>query len=368
MDGSIGIWLAIAAMTCAAVFAVLIPLSRQAASAADARDVAVYKDQLAEVDRDAAAGLIGPAEAEAARIEVSRRLIAAAERAEAAGAVREGTTRRRRIAAIAAIVLVPAIAALTYGLRGQPGYPGQPLAERQRAAPQQSDFATLIGRVETHLSANPDDGRGWEVIAPVYLRMGRVQDAVRARANAMRLLGVTADREADLAEAQTIAAGGVVSAEAKAGFERALALGPGHPKAGYFLGLAAEQDGKPDEARAQWTRMIGEAPEGAPWVALLRSEIARLGGTPPQTAAAAAPPAQPGPAQIRAMVEGLAQRLAADGSDFDSWLRLVRSYVVLGEGDKAREAAASARRLFAAQPDKIGRLDSLVNELGIGGS
>ncbi len=174
--------------------------------------------------------------------------------------------------------------------------------------------------------------------------MGRVQDGVRARANATchAPLGVTADREADLAEAQTIAAGGVVSAEAKAGFERALVLGPGHPKAGYFLGLAAEQDGKPDEAKARWTQMIGEAPEGAPWLGLLRSEIARLGGTAPETAAAPAPPATPGPAQIRAMVDGLAQRLATDGSDFDSWLRLVRSYVVLGEADKAREAAANA--------------------------
>jgi len=367
MDGSFGIWLAIAAMTCAAVFAVLIPLSRRTATIGDARDVAVYKDQLAEVDRDAAAGLIGPAEAEAARIEVSRRLIAAAERASAEGAAREGTVRRRRIAAVAAIIIVPAVAALTYGLRGQPGYPGQPLAERQRAAPQQNDVATLIGRIEAHLAANPEDGRGWEVVAPVYLRMGRVPDAVRARANAMRLLGATADREADLAEAQTMAAGGVVSAEAKAGFERALVLGPGHPKAGYFLGLAAEQDGKPEEARAQWTRMIGEAPADAPWLGLLRSEIARLGGTVPQ-AEATAPRATPGPAEIRAMVDGLAQRLAADGSDFDSWLRLVRSYVVLGEGDKAREAAANARRRFAAEADKIARLDSLVNELGIGGS
>jgi len=114
--------------------------------------------------------------------------------------------------------------------------------------------------------------------------------------------------------------------------------------------------------------MIGEAPADAPWLGLLRSEIARLGGTPPAAVAAPAPAATPGAAQIRAMVDGLAQRLAADGSDFDSWLRLVRSYVVLGEGDKAREAAASARRLFAAEAEKIARLDSLVNELGIGGS
>ncbi|MGU9979212.1 c-type cytochrome biogenesis protein CcmI [Phreatobacter sp. HK31-P] len=361
MDGSLTIWLAIAAMTGAAVLAVLLPLSRTAGAVATGVDVAVYRDQLAEIGRDSEAGLIGAAEAEAARIEVSRRLIAAADHRDEADLA--GATRRRRIVAIAAIVVIPVIAALAYGLRGQPGYPGQPLAERQRAAPAQTDIASLVGRIETHLAANPEDGRGWEVIAPVYLRLGRVPDALRARANALRILGATADREADLAEAQTIAAGGVVTAEAKAGFERALALGPGHPKAGYFMGIAAEQDGKPEEARAMWTRLVESAPAGAPWIGLLQSEIARLGGPPaPAAAATSAPP------DIRAMVDGLAARLAADGSDFEGWLRLLRSYAVLGEASKAREAAATARQRFAAESDKITRLDGLLNELGLGGS
>ncbi len=364
MEGSLTIWLAIAAMTAAAIFAVLLPLSRPTPAAAAEMDVAVYKDQLAEIGRDADAGLIGAAEAEAARVEVSRRLIAASERSAASAG--EGATRRRRIVAVGAILVIPAVAALAYGFKGQPGYSGQPLAERQRAAPAPTDMAGLIARIEAHLSANPGDGRGWEVVAPVYLRLGRVPDAVRARANALRILGPTADREADLAEAQTLAAGGVVTAEAKAGFERAVALGPGHPKAGYFIGLAAEQDGRPDEARALWAKLVTEAPAGAPWIGLLQSEIARLGGTPAPVAAPSAPPAAP--PDIRAMVDGLAARLASDGSDFEGWMRLVRSYVVLGEAAKAREAAANARQRFAGEADKIGRLDGLVSELGIGGS
>lgn len=362
MDGSLTIWLAIAAMTAAAVLAVLLPLSRPAGAAPAGLDVAVYRDQLAEIGRDAEAGLIGAAEAEAARIEVSRRLIAAADQQEAGDAT--GATRRRRIVAIAAIVAIPAIAGLAYGQRGQPGYAGQPLAERQSAAPAQTDIAALVGRIETHLAANPEDGRGWEVIAPVYLRLGRIPDAVRARANALRILGATADREADLAEAQTVAAGGVVTAEAKAGFERALTLGAGHPKAGYFLGIAAEQDGKPEEARAMWTKLVEGAPPGAPWIGLVQAEIARLGGP----AAPAPAPAAVTPADIRAMVDGLAARLAADGSDFEGWLRLLRSYAVLGDAAKAREAAAIVRQRFAAESDKITRLDGLLNELGIGGS
>jgi cytochrome c-type biogenesis protein CcmH len=366
MEGSLTIWLAIAAMTAAAIFAVLIPLSRPTRAAAAEMDVAVYKDQLAEIGRDAEAGLIGAAEAEAARVEVSRRLIAASERIAATAG--EGATRRRRMVAVGAILVIPAIAAVAYGLKGQPGYSGQPLAERQRAEPAATDMAGLIARIEAHLAANPGDGRGWEVVAPVYLRLGRVPDAVRARSNALRILGATADREADLAEAQTLAAGGVVTAEAKAGFERARALGPGHPKAGYFIGLAAEQDGKPDEARALWGRLVAEAPAGAPWVSLLQAEIARLGGTPPPAPAAAAPAPPVIPPEIRTMVDGLAARLAADGSDFEGWMRLVRSYVVLGDAAKAREAAANARQRFAGEADKIGRLDGLVSELGIGGT
>ncbi len=163
-----------------------------------------------------------------------------------------------------------------------------------------------------------------------------------------------------------IAGGGVVTAEAKAGFERALALGPGHPKAGYFMGIAAEQDGKPEEARAMWTRLVESAPAGAPWIGLVQSEIARLGGSPAAPAPAAAAPAAP--PDIRAMVDGLAARLAADGSDFEGWMRLLRSYAVLGEAAKAREAATAVRQRFAAESDKISRLDGLLKELGIGGS
>lgn len=354
------VWLVFAVMTAAAIFAVLVPLarSREVAARSSGSDLAVYKDQLAEIGRDRHVGLIGEAEAEAARIEVSRRLIAAADQASPDFG---SSLRRRRIAAVAAIVLVPLVAAATYGTRGRPDYPGQPLAGRVRETPAERDLATLIGRVEAHLAANPGDGRGWEILGPIYARLGRGADAITARANALRLLGPTADREADLAEARVLEAQGQVTAEAKAGFERAIAIEPNHPKASYFVGLAAEQAGRPDEARAVWTRLAQAAPPGAPWLAPIQSEIVRLGGTPPPA------PATPSATDIRGMVDGLAARLAADGSDFEGWLRLVRSYAVLGDGARARQAATEARHHFAAEAEKITRLDALVRELGLGG-
>ena len=355
------LWFLFALMTGAAILAVLLPLARARAAlvAGQGSDLVVYKDQLAEIDRDRDAGFIGATEAEAARIEVSRRLIAASEAQGAASEI--GATARRRAAAVLAFLVVPGVAAALYGWRGQPDYAGQPLAARIREAPARSDLDQLVARVEAHLAANPEDGRGWEVIAPVYLRAGRPADAIKARGNALRLLGPTADRHADLAEALVADAQGVVTADAKTAFERATAIESDHPKARYFLGLAADQDGRRDDARRIWEHIVDVGPPNAPWLPLIRSELARIGV--PQAPAPAVPTAD----EIRGMVDSLAARLASDGADFDGWLRLVRSYAVLGDGDKARRAAADARSRFAVDADKIGRLDALIRELGLGG-
>jgi cytochrome c-type biogenesis protein CcmH len=266
----------VAAMTAVALLAVLWPLSRARApgSARDA-DIAVYRDQLAELERDRARGLIAEREAEAARIEVSRRLLAAAdagrEHSPAAGAL-----ARRRIAAVVALVGIPLLAGGLYFSLGSPELPAAPLAARLAQPPQQQDLALLVRRIEAHLARNPDDGRGWEVLAPVYLRAGRLDEAVQARANALRLLGATAAREADHGEALTLQARGVVTAEARAAFQRALALDGKHAKALFFAGLAAEQDGKHADAREMWARLAASAPPDDPWLGASKLRLERL--------------------------------------------------------------------------------------------
>jgi cytochrome c-type biogenesis protein CcmH len=130
--------------------------------------------------------------------------------------------------------------------------------------------------VELHLAEDPDDGRGWEIIAPIYQRTGRTAEAVKARENALRLLGSTADREADLGEALVGDSNGVVTADARAAFERANALDARNPKARFFMGLAAEQDGRREDARAIWQALANDAPEGAPWLGVVRTALARL--------------------------------------------------------------------------------------------
>lgn len=364
------LWFALALMTAAAIFAVLWPLSRRASTLRSGSDVAVYRDQLEEIRRDQAAGLIGDSEATAAHVEVSRRLIAAAD-SEAAAAVQESAAvmrRRQRIIAVIALTVFPAGAIALYLAIGSPSLPGQPLAARVQA--ERQSIAQLVAQVEAHLAKNPDEGRGWEVVAPIYLRMGRFDDAVKARRLALKLNGESAERYASLGEALTAAANGVVTAEALAAFKSAIALDADQVMARFFLGLAAEQDGRASEAAAMWRALLDRAPANAPWAEFIRAELSRLTGGGPtddQIAAAKDLPPEQRLAMIKGMVERLAERLGKDGSDIEGWLRLVRSYMILGERERALAAAGDARRALAAEPDKLQRLDQLVKGLGLDG-
>jgi len=259
------LWFLFALMTAAAIFAVLWPLARRHREGAGASDVAVYRDQIEEIGRDRAAGLIGEAEAEAARVEVSRRMIAAADgAAQESAATRPGGTFRRRATAVTALIALPAVAAAFYLTLGSPQLPGQPVAGRATTPLQERPLDNLVAQVEAHLEKNPDDGRGWEVIAPVYLRVGRFEEAVKARRNALRINGANADREADLGEALMAFANGIVTDEAKGAFERALTHDAKHPKARFFLGVAALQDKQDATAAAIWRDMLKDARPDSP--------------------------------------------------------------------------------------------------------
>jgi cytochrome c-type biogenesis protein CcmH len=375
-------WLVLVLMTAAAVFAVLWPLGRRP-GASGGSELAVYRDQLAEIERDRDAGCIGAAEAEAAKVEVSRRLLAAAEveppnanPLSQAGEGREGASPRpRRIVAVIALVGLPIGAVLIYLALGSPWLPGEPLAARLGKPPEERSIETLVAQVEAHLANNPEDGRGWEVLAPVYLRLGRFGDAVKARSNALRLNGETAERQTGLGEALVAAAQGIVTAEAARAFERAVALDPEAPKPRFFLGLAAEQDGRLADAARRWRDLIAQAPADAPWLGFVREALARVDPSAAEargpTAADMAAAAELSPEQRQQMVRGMVDRLAArlkdDGSDLDGWLRLMRAYMVLGERDKARSAAADARRALKADPDKLRRIDDAAKGLGVDG-
>ncbi|WP_425993495.1 c-type cytochrome biogenesis protein CcmI [Afipia sp. DC4300-2b1] len=364
------LWFVFALMTAAAVFAVLWPLGRGNTSAHEGSEAVVYKDQLAEVRRDAAAGMIGEKEAEAARVEISRRLLAASDAAE--GATSLSSVSFRRAVAVIALIGLPLVAVGLYAQFGSPSLGDFPLAERSRTAVATASMDKLVAQVETHLEKNPTDGRGWDVLAPVLARIGRYDDAVRAWRNSITYNGESASRRADLGEAIAAASGGVVTAESKAEFDRAIALDPNEVKARYFTGLAAEQDGRKDDAINIWRGMLASAPADAPWRPLVQGALVRVGVVAPKLSddtIAAAKDMTEGDrnTMIRGMVDRLATRLKDNGNDVEGWLRLVRAYMVLGERDKAQAALIDARGAVGNDAGRLQQLNDGLKSLGLDG-
>jgi cytochrome c-type biogenesis protein CcmH len=365
------LWFVFALMTAAAIFAVLWPLGRGGRQPNGGSEAAVYRDQLGEIDRDVAAGLIGTPEAAAARVEISRRLLAAAD------SQRDPPTashiRLRRSTAIMALVGLPIIAIAVYLPLGSPRLGDFPLAQRARAPDATQPLDNLVAQVERHLEKNPTDGRGWNVLAPVLVRLGRYDEAVRAYHNSITYNGDSAERRADLGEAIVAAAGGIVTAEAKTEFERAIALNADEAKASYFLGVAAEQDGRTSEAASIWRAMLAKAPPDAPWRPAVRAALARVGGSgapvlsDDAVAAAKDMNETDRGAMIRGMVERLAGRLKQNGDDVEGWLRLIRAYMVMGDRDKAKGALTDARQALANNAERLRQLNEGLKLLGLDG-
>lgn len=258
------------------MLAVLWPLARAPRELmAGAADLAVYRDQLAEVERDRVRGLMPASEAESARTEISRRLLAAASNT---ALPRSEGTNRRRIAALVALIGIPALALSLYFKLGSPEYPDAPLAARLALPLEQQDIGMLIGRLETRIAQEPNNGRGWEIIAPIYLRVGRIDDAVAARENAIRFLGSNAERETALGETLAAAASGKISPEAAAAFERALTHDPKFFRATYYLGVASEQNGDIARARALWTGIVEQSSANDLWRIPAQRALNRLQG------------------------------------------------------------------------------------------
>ncbi len=415
------IWIAFAVLTAAVLAAVLRPLLGAPAPRGDglalaepAADVAVYRDQLAEVQADQARGLLTPDEAENARREIARRLLAAANRATltAAPDLRLNPTqaaareaKRAKMAAArgrASAMRQPLATGLALGLPvatlglylvlGSPALPGRPFVAVAAAPLANAGVADLIAKVEARLATNPNDVAGWDVIAPVYLRLGRFADAANAYATAMRLQSETTQRLAGFAEASIMAGNGIVSEPARAAYETIRMREPARIEPRFWLALADEQDGKLDKALGAYRALVADN-AAASWRPVVDERIAivekRLqpsplpsplrggagaGGTPDRargpTAADIAAANTMTPADratmISGMVDGLAQRLAKQPRDLAGWQQLVRAYTVLGDKPKAATALATARATFAGEPASLDQLGALARELGIG--
>jgi len=381
------LWVILAGLTAIVLFFVLRPLAGGGAAAPvrEAFDAAVYRDQLQEIESDRARGLIGDAEAEAARLEVARRLLAA----DSKMADSDAAPKRSKPAwaALIGIALALPVAAVSlYLLYGSPRLPDEPLAARLQDPASATNVAALVARVEARLRTHPNEGQGWDVIAPVYLSMQRYEDAAEAYSQAIRLLGASAKRLSGYGQALVLEKGGVVSDAAKHALEQAHALDATLVEPRILLAIAKEQDGNYAGAIADWRGLLDRQGANEAWRAMIEkriavaqahlsgkpvagTETAPQGGAPGPSAADVAAAQNMSPADRQAMIEGMVQKLAArlaqQGDDLAGWLRLVRAYTVLDRKDEAIAALARAKTQFAGNTQAIEQLDALAAELGL---
>jgi len=266
------LWLLFAAVTAATIAYILrTVLGEGKAHGSREAGIAVYQDQLEELDRDVEKGILPATEAASARIEISRRLLAAADNeADEPGIIRAG---RGKILLTAIAGVLPLCVLATYLAMGSPGLPGQPYAERLEQPLDQLPVEGLVARLEEQLKQEPDDATGWRLIAPIYMQLGRYSDAINAFGTVMQLEGRDADALAGLGEALTLSGDGMVPPPARQAFEAALGEDPAHPRARFYLALAKAQRGDIADALADWKVLLAEAPEGAPWVAAVEAQV-----------------------------------------------------------------------------------------------
>ena len=404
----IGFWAAAGGMglALAALFVLALLRARSEIATAAEFDLKVYRDQLAEIDRDIARGTLPAEEGERQRVEVSRRLL---EADRAASRASRAASRDGLMLAAGLIVLVLGSSYWAYTRLGAPGYPDLPLAERfaqsdalrasrppqtemeataaaSRPAPVQPDaqFAELMEKLRAAVAERPDDARGLELLAANEARLGNLPEARAAMENLIRVKGeqATADEHAALAELMIMAAGGLVSPEAESHLARALTLEPRNGTARYYYGLMTAQVGRFDRTFALWRPLLDEGPPDAPWIEPIRAQIedvamragieftlppaAGLPGPDADAMAAAGDmTAEDRTAMIEGMVAQLGDRLATEGGTVEEWARLISSLSVLNRKDEAQEIYAEALTKFEGSPSQQSFLREAALDAGL---
>ncbi len=406
-------WIAAVTLALGVAGVVLAPLARGSARSERraSYDMQVYRDQLREIDADVARGVLTEDEAAAVRVEISRRLLGAADAEAAEAAVVDAPRGFSRAAAIALAVAIAAAAGALYSQIGAPGRADLPLAvrlediARQRAnLPSQAeveaiaaagaataadtpapaadpnappDELALVDQLRSVLAARPDDLEGHRLLARSEAALGNWREARAAQERVVTLLGsaVTPQDRVDLAELMVIAANGYVSPEAETNLSLALEGAPDNPVARYYSGLASLQNGRPDLAYQLWSRLLTEGPADAPWITQIASqidEVAMLAGQAApvapsrgDVAAAEAMTEADRAAMISGMVAQLSDRLAAEGGPPEDWAQLIRSLGVLGRAGEAEAIFREARDTFAADPDALALLRDTAKEAGV---
>lgn len=371
-------WIFAAFLTFVAALCVLVPLWRvQPRSVSNIEyDKALYKARVVEIEKDVSLGRLTPEAAKTAISEEGRKLISLADFDGQTGKNKPSGKWFVRMAQSYGLVFLPLAAIGIYLSLGNPEMPDAGLASRLSVPPEQQSIDDLVARAEAHLSKNPQDVRGWAVLAPVYSRLGRAQDALNAWSSVYRLAPQTPEIRATLGESMIAAANGVVTSEARQLFEAELKANSASAKARFYLAMAFGQEGKHKQAVAAWQELIKGGSNESPWMEAAQEFMAQsakaanievspgiAGPSQEQVEAASEMTAEDRNEMISGMVAGLAERLEAEPDNKQGWQQLIRSYKVLGRNSDAELAIANASEVFK---DDQAFLESLKSILSAG--
>ncbi|MEM8554816.1 MAG: c-type cytochrome biogenesis protein CcmI [Pseudomonadota bacterium] len=417
MDQTWLFWIIVVGLTLAVAAPLVLVLLRRAGGARSSAefDIAVYRDQLKEVDRDVARGVITEDVAERTKVEISRRILDA-DKTRSGASTAEASKRLGLVATGLVTVVLLGGSVQLYRTLGAPGMGDLPLAERleaaenfranrpsQAAAEEQAatqlpppplvdpQIEQLVGRLRTMMESGEraDDPRGWQLLAQNEAALGNYAAAHRAQARLLELVGDQAPGAAygDLAEFYILAAGNYVSPEAESALREALQRDPSLPAARYYSGLMYAQTGRPDLAFNIWRHLLENTPATEPWNLAIRPQIEELawragvdytvaplgvdqgealrGPTAEDMAAAQDMDPDDRMAMIEGMVEGLALRLANEGGTGAEWARLISALGVLGQQDRAQTIYNEAKDTFAADPSSMEAVRAAAAQVGL---
>ena len=273
-------WILSAVLTAIVTIVAVMPLWRGQGGSADSIDYdrEIYAARIDEIDRDFEIGRLSAEEQASAKAEEGRRLIQISHQEKSKPA--HSGVGNRKLVSILIIAFLPVATLFLYLYSGSPHQPDLPLASRQTENPQIAALENLLARAEAQLAENPEDGRGWRVVAPVYLRFGRVDDAISAFRNSIRLNGYDQEEVTSLAEAMVVKAQGIVNSDARVLFEQATEKNPNDPKPRFFLAIALGQEGKTEKAATAWRDLLKDAPADANWkqvaIAQLNEQLKKI--------------------------------------------------------------------------------------------
>ncbi len=369
-------WILIGLLTLVTVSAIVFPVfgnAKMLDSPLD-YDKEIYKARIKEIEQERTLGTINEQEYENSLNEEGKRLLILASSNPGDDVDYQPVSRKSAVlGALFAAIVIPSIALAAYFNLGSINNPDQPLQARLDADPRGQSLLELLQRAENQLSKNPDDGRGWLIVAPVYMRMGRAQEAAIAYRNAIRLTGPTAELRTSLGEAIAVAGGGVVDEEALELFNKATQEDPASLKPKFFIAIALNQSGEFDKAVTAWESLIEGSPPESPWLEVARQQLQLAQGktekiTPVEGDAPGNPTAEDieaagqlskGDRQdfINSMVERLAIELEENPQNKAGWQRIIRSYTVLGRKDEALSAIEKAMQVFKADESFMTELE-----------